>query len=177
VNADDDDPRALVVAHHHPGWLRVRARRFEEDDAARDAVSRALHSVEGVARVASSSDTGSLLVEYDADQTDVRVILSALCESTGLVLRDPSPVRMGAAALFDAARAVDAYVYERTGGRVDIRVAIPAAMGFGSLASLVWSGHRRAPRWDNLLYWCFTLFRELNEAAARDGERGSDPAH
>jgi hypothetical protein len=154
---------ALVVAHHHPGRLRVRSRVFECDDALREATERWLSEQPGVRGVRSHAPTGSVRVDYDPRRTDAGTLLTATAARVGAVIAEPSRGAPPAQKLFDAARLLDAQILESSGGRVGLGVVIPLALGIGSFGSFFWSVHTRAPRWDNLLYWGMQLFRILNE--------------
>jgi hypothetical protein len=162
--------RSLVVAHHHPGRLRVRARALEGDAQLRRAACAAIAEIEGE-RSAHDTQTGSVLVEYDPERVDASALLATLAEATALTIAPPQartrPARSTAHDVFEAARALDRHVARWTGGRVDLRVAVPATLGAASVASLLLGGQARTPRWDNLLYWGFTLFHTLNERARR----------
>jgi hypothetical protein len=51
-------------------------------------------------------------------------------------------------------------------------MAVPLALGLGSIGSFLFSAHRRAPRWDNLLYWSVQFLVLLNaDARARRPDR------
>lgn len=162
--------RSLFVAHHHPGRLRVRARALEGDARLRRVACAAIADLEGV-RSARDTETGSILVEYDPERVDAGALLAAMAEATALTIALPEPpgrpARSTAHEVFETARALDRHVAQWTGGRVDLRVAVPATLGVASIASLLLSGQALTPRWDNLLYWGFTLFQTLNERTRR----------
>jgi hypothetical protein len=167
-----DLKRSLVVAHHHPGRLRLRARALEEDPQLRDHAVEALADVDGVTS-ARGSAIGSVLVEYDPRRVDAGTLLSTVVAATSLAIAPPPSPDMPARIVALAAQRLDEHVAEWSGGRFDMRIAVPAALAAASFASLLWSDHRRAPRWDNLLYWSFTLFRALNDSRLdEDGGRG-----
>jgi hypothetical protein len=159
--ARDEGP--LVVAHHHPGRLRVRSRTFEWDDARREATLRWLAGHHGVRSVSAHAPTGSFLVLYDRAATDAGALLAAIAAHARLDIAE-RPLRAAPAqTIFDAARALDEQLLESSSGRFGLGVIVPMALGIGSLGSLVWSAHQRAPRWDNLLYWAVQFFWALNE--------------
>lgn len=163
-----DPERSLVVAHHHPGRLRVRARVLERDPALRRRAAAAVESLDGVSS-AIDGPTGSVLVEYDPARVDAGALLDAIASAAALWIAPPPAPASPARAVFAAGRALDAHVADWTGGRFGLRVAVPAALAAGSLATIAFGGWR-APRWDSLLYWSFTVFRALNdEHAASDG--------
>lgn len=154
----------LVVAHHHPGRLRVRSPRFEVDQALRDAIERWLAEHPGVRAVSSEGTAGSVLVVYDPTSTDAGELLIAIATRTRMVVLEQEPREAPARRVFAAARALDRLVSDASGGRFGLGVAFPAALGLGSIASFVLSSHARPPRWDNLLWWGWQLFREFSES-------------
>jgi hypothetical protein len=155
--------RQLVVAHHHPGRLRVRSRSFERDPALVETIERWLTEQPGVREVRSHAPTGSILVAYDPSRADVGELLVAIAARTCLALVEPSAAGPPAQRIFDAARGLDDRVLELSGGRFGLGIVVPVALGLGSIASFVSSAHVRAPRWDNLLYWAVQMFRAMNE--------------
>jgi hypothetical protein len=157
--------RALVIAHHHPGRLRVRSRAFESDAPVLEATERWLAEQPGVVAVRVHGATGSVLVAYDPLQTDAGELLSAIAAHARLFMDEPVLSGAPAQRLYDAARALDDRIFRWSEGRVGLGLVIPIALAAGSVGSLLWSAHRRVPRWDNLLYWAVQFFRALNHDA------------
>jgi hypothetical protein len=163
VNGDARDEETLVVAHHHPGRLRVRSRRFEADAALRERIERWIGEQPSVLEARSDAATGSILMVYDPAGADAGGLLVALAEHARLVI-DEAPSRAGR--ILEAARALDEHVVTSSGGHFGLDVAVPLAFGLGSIGSFVWSAHLRAPRWDNLFYWGVQLWRLIHEGHA-----------
>jgi hypothetical protein len=157
------DEGQLVVAHHHPGRLRLRSRRFEGDDALRESTLRWLAEQPGVMDVRSDAKTGSMLVAYDLARVDAGCLLASVAERARLAVDEPAPLGQ---MLLEATRDLDKRVLESSGGRFGLGIAIPLAMGIGSVGSFVWSAHLRAPRWDNLIYWGVQFFHMRGEGHA-----------
>jgi hypothetical protein len=153
--------RSLVVAHHHPGRLRVRARALQADPELRRRVADAVAATHGVSSVADAA-TGSVLVEYDPRCVDAGALLREITATASLSIEPPAPPRSPAHTVFESARALNAHVAEWSAGRFDLRFAVPAALAAGSLAAVAF-GAPKAPRWDSLVYWSFTVFRALND--------------
>jgi hypothetical protein len=153
----------LVVAHHHPGRLRVRSPRFELDERLLDATQRWLAEHPGVRGACSDATAGSILVAYDPSRIDAGELLVAIATRARLVVVEREPREAPAKRIFAAVRAVDGFVLDASGGRFGLGIAFPTALGLGSIASFLMSPHPRAPRWDNLLWWGLEAFRLLNE--------------
>lgn len=153
----------LVVAHHHPGRLRVRAPRFELDERLLQATQRWLAEHAGVESVSADSGTGSILIAYDASQTDAGELLVAIAAHTRLLVVKREPREPAARRVFHAVRELDGLMLGASGGRFGLGVVFPAALGVSSVATFILSSHARAPRWDNLLWWAMQAFHALNE--------------
>lgn len=170
--------RPLFVTHHHPGRLRVRSPVFDREPKLIETLAGWLAEQAGVRLVQRGAHSGSLLVGYDASRTDGGRLLEAMAQRGRLDVAMPRPSTPPAQAIFDAARALDRQVAGWSGGRFDLRLAVPVALGLGSVASFFVSDHRRIPRWDNLLYWSVHFFRTLHDDAherrppARPGAAG-----
>jgi hypothetical protein len=163
MRAEPPGDRQLVVAHHHPGRLRIRSRTFECEPALAETIERWLSEQPGVREVRSHPPTGSVLVTYDPSCADVGELLVAIAARTCLSIAEPATPGPPAQRILDAARGLDDRVLELSGGRFGLGLVVPLALGAGSIASFFASAHRRTPRWDNLLYWAVQLFRALNE--------------
>jgi hypothetical protein len=153
----------LVVAHHHPGRLRVRSPRFELDERLLEATQRWLAERPGVRSACSDATAGSILVAYDPSCTDAGELLVAIATRARLVVVEREPREAPARRIFAAVRAFDGLVLDASGGRFGLGLVFPTALGLGSIASFLMSPHPRAPRWDNLLWWGMEAFRVLNE--------------
>jgi hypothetical protein len=159
------DDRPLFVTHHHPGRLRVRSPLFDRDPKLSETLAGWLTEQAGVRLVQRGAQTGSLLVGYDPSRTDGGRLLEGMARRGELDITVPPRPGIPAQGIFDAARALDRQVAAWSDGRFDLRLALPVALGLGSVASFFVSDHRRIPRWDNLLYWSVHFFRTLNEDA------------
>ena len=175
---EDHDQGTLVLAHHHPGRLRVRVRSgaFEEDHATLESIARWLSKQPGVRTVCTHARTGSVLVTYDPSEIEAGELFVGIASHGHLHIaearpRGPRPAQT----VFAAFRALDDFVLRRSEGRWGLGVVFPLVLGVGSLGSFLFSAHRRAPRWDNLLYWSVQLFRSMNEEQERAPRQPGDP--
>jgi hypothetical protein len=81
--------------HHVPGRLRVRAKAFRCDNAARGATLRKLRTLEGVRTVRLNAKAGSVTVCYDVGKTHSQAILDFMEQEClrALAVVEPRPRR------------------------------------------------------------------------------------
>lgn len=175
-----DRSHELVVAHHHPGHLRLRSRALEGRAGAERAatVVGPLRAIEGVLDVRTSALTGAILVRYDVKRVGPDVIVEAVSQSVGLAVgsgkhEQGDEDRLAYIAI-DVVRELNVLMQELTHHRADLRILVPAALaGLG-----VWSAAEhgiRIPPWDNLLYWSYAVFVAANDPAVHRDGRASLP--
>jgi hypothetical protein len=157
----------LRLAHHHPGRIRVRAETLL-DEAGFSRMAPVRESA-GVLRVSHAPVTGSVVVEYDPNVTDSTALLDRLCELGGFEgvvdeaedrgsRREPEQVVIRIAkGLNDAAR-------ELSQENADLKTLAPAALASAAVVSFFVSKHERTPRWDNLLWWSYSVFMDWHRA-------------
>ncbi len=164
----------LWVVHHHPGRLRVRAPEFRQEEGLVASIQEAMEGIGGVSDAVYSPASGSLLIEYEPGLVSVGELLALMVEVGGFSGaidvgdRQRDPRELGGAVLEGAERLSQA-VSELSGGRADLRLLVPLAIASVSAYSLLRGPGPRLPRWDNLLWWSYSLFTDLHRRGARDG--------
>jgi len=181
--ANDAAPtEALELVHHHPGRLRVRADVLRDDAELAEAIARELEALPGIVRVTSNARTGSVLVEYEPGLAEPEGIVERIARTAHLMSpfdpRAARPVARPASALIDGARGLNSIVEELTGSRADLRSIVPAALAGAAAYSFVYGKGPRLPRWDNLLWWSYSVFaslhaREISRAGAAPPPEGA----
>jgi Heavy metal associated domain 2 len=152
----------ITLVYHHPGRLRVRGDELVRSTSLAGRMQEALSQIGGVARVAHNATSGSLLVEYAPERIDADAILGALADA-GVRLEAPLPRPDAQRALVGAARELNSQVGQATRGAADLHGVVSFALGVGAVTSLVLGRQPRWPRWDSLLYWSYTFFRDVHE--------------
>lgn len=151
----------LELVHHHPGRLRVRAEVFRGQDAPASLAREAALGLPGVTRFEHSSRTGSILIEYEPGHGQADRILDAVATAAGIC---PCPegalarARSPALLAVGAVQELNSIAEELTGHRADLRSLVPAGLAALGAYSFVTSGEHRLPRWDNLLWWSYSVF-------------------
>lgn len=164
-------PAPLRLVHHHPGRLRVRADAFLGDAAVFEVVRAEVSTIAGVARITHNPGAGSVLVEYIPGLADPDDIVDRIARAAGLgeVLDDVTARtrrRDPAEGVARAVRGVDGVVRLLGDERVGLGLAVPAALASAAVVSLALMDRKDLmPRWDNLLWWSYSLFRDWNERA------------
>jgi Heavy metal associated domain 2 len=162
---------ALMLVHHHPGRLRVRAsifRHIGEGAAVSARVLEALGAMVGVTRCEHNARTGSLLIEYEPDLAEPDAIAACIADTAGIARADTGAMvhRDPGRFVIDAAREINDVVHELTGFRADLRTMIPAGLAATAAFAFAQQKGKRLPRWDNLLYWSYNVFVSLHGAGA-----------
>ena len=176
------DGGPLRLVHHHPGRIRARSGVFVGGDAALLRVRGALRALPGVLEVSHRAFTGSVLVEYDPGLAEPDDLLLAMASAAGLssILEEGGANRDPAESGREVARGfsrLNATIGELTGGRTDLTLLVPIALASVSAYSLAFSKEDRLPRWDNLLWWSYSIFRDFHgRPRASEKPSGARPA-
>lgn len=149
-----------------------------EGSAAASELKTALRGLPGVRRVEHSAFTGSVLIEYEPGQVEPDALLSRAAQAAGLdgvsdEATPPDP-RAPAKGVAMTARVLDEVARALSGDRTDLRMLVPAALAGAAVFSFL----RRPvlPRWDNLMWWSYSTFRDLNHDALEHADR-ADLSH
>lgn len=167
----------LRLVSHFPGRLRVRAEMFRVMPEVADEVVARLREEAAVTGVEASPVTGSLLVLYNPGALQLPRLVQLIVRTgrlAGLEVdasedwtkREPPGERLRV-----AIEQLNLRMREATGGRVDGRVAVPAALLVGGLGLLL-----RAPivpNWWDLTFWAYTTFHNMNPHPPRPPTRGA----
>lgn len=178
---EHEEACVLRLVHHHPGRLRLRSPAFVDGDAAAARARDALLGSGAVLDVAHDERTGSLLIAYEPGRIAPDALAACAAEATGLRFVPgvpPCPERSHGARLIDACRDLNAATRELTGSRLELRLAVPAALaGISALTFFIDKGGR-LPRWDSLAYWSITFFAMLHgrEISAHPPAAGGEQA-
>jgi hypothetical protein len=167
----------LRIVSHFPGRLRVRAETFRVLPEVAEEVARRLAEEPGVELVKTSPVTGSLVVTYDPRALQLPRLVQILVRIAGLhglevdTRHDPNAPEDGTR-LRQALDLLNRSVRGKSGGRLDLKVALPGTLGSIGVAMLL-GGKRRIPEWYDLVFWSFVTFCNLNAGSAR-GAREDD---
>ncbi|HEY1695292.1 MAG TPA: hypothetical protein VGG39_24155 [Polyangiaceae bacterium] len=158
----------LRLVSHFPGRLRVRADTFRSAPAVTDEVLARLREEPAVTSTTSSALTGSILVLYDPEALQLPKLVQIIVVTGGLsglefdaandwMQKPPTGDRLrGAIGVFNER------MREATGGRMDGRVVVPAALLAGGLSLLF--KRPMLPNWFDLTFWAYTTFNNMNPA-------------
>lgn len=172
----------LRIVSHFPGRLRVRAETFRVLPEVAEEVSHRLNEEPGVSAVKTSRVTGSLVVTYDPRELQLPQLVQVLVRIAGLhglevdTRHDPNAPEDGAR-FRHALGLLNRSLVGKSGGRLDLKVAVPGTLGSLGVAMLL-GGRRRTPEWYDLVFWSFVTFCNLNakSAGAARSDHGGPPS-
>jgi len=134
-----------------------------------EKVVESLTRENGVLDARVSSTTGSLVIRYDTHSVQLPRLIHAVLAAggfSGVAVDAPLfglPTMAGGERVRAAIAKVNAELELTTGGKVDLRTAVPGTLaGLGLLFFLF--RNRRIPEWYDLLFWSFVTFVNLNPA-------------
>ena len=177
------EPRArdrLRLVSHFPGRLRVRAETFRVMPEVADEVAVRLREEPAVTGAEPSRITGSLLVLYDPGRLQLPRLVQIIVRTghlSGLEVdatEDWTKREAPGERLRVAIGGLNRRMREASGGRLDGRVAIPAALLAGGIGLLL-----RAPivpNWWDLTFWAYTTFHNMNPPPPRPPAREAGDA-
>jgi hypothetical protein len=174
------EDRLRVVAHL-PGRLRVRANTFRVLPEVGEEVVARVREEPGVSSATASEITGSVLVLYDPQETQILRLLRTIVRTGGLAgvevdRDDRTPPAPPGVRVRSALGRLDARVRDVTGGQLDVRAAVPATLalfGLGTLAAT--AAAPRMPEWYDLIFWSFVTFCNLNPQQQGGVAGGAEP--
>jgi hypothetical protein len=165
------------IVSHAPGRMRVRLHEEHRSPAALEQIERDLRVRDGVESVATNARTGSVLVHYDHHALS-KDDLKAMLYDVGLVARDllgadqvPEDLGGGvvehsttATGLLDALTDLDRRLSDLTGGKLDVKLLVPAGLGLLALRQVATSGLGLAEVPGYVLLWyTFDSFYKLHQ--------------
>ena len=177
-----DGARHGHIVSHTPGRMRVRLHHEQRDPAALAEIGRGLSGQAGVASVSTDARTGSVLVNYDRQALSKAMLIDMLYD-VGVVARDllgaeevpedlgreqvdrgVAPHSTGATGVLDAVTDLDHKISELTGGKVDLKLLVPAGLGLLALRQIALNGLGLAQVPGYVLLWyTFDSFYKLHQ--------------
>jgi len=157
----------LRLVSHFPGRLRVRAETFRVLPEVASEVVASLSAEPGVREVQSSPVTGSLLVIYEPRELQLPRLVQLLVRAGELggievdASEDWSKHPTQGARVRETVSAWNESIQKLTGGKVDLRAAVPGSLAAAGAAMFL-AGRRRIPEWYDLLFWGYVTFTNLN---------------
>jgi hypothetical protein len=170
------------IVSHAPGRTRVRLHPEHRDPATLKQIEDGLSGRAGVGSVSTDARTGSVLIHYDARalaRDDLRAVLRDVgVVALGLVGADEAreelggergprgvaPHSSGAVSVLDALTDLDHRISRLTGGKVDLKLMVPAGLGLLALRQIAANGLGLAQVPGYVLLWyTFDSFYKLHQ--------------
>jgi len=173
-----DEPLRLV--HHHPGYLRIRAAAFLQQEEGSPMVTSARSAAESVAGFRSWSlnpKTGSVVIEYDPGAVEPDDLLKHIAKCAGfrgveVATRTKMNRQELVSGFLNTMEDINHVFDQLTGGRADLRELAPAALAAVSVVSFLLNQNRgRLPEWSGALYHSYRVFMHWHRREVRTRER------
>jgi hypothetical protein len=180
------------VVSQAPGRIRVRLHREHRSSADLQQIERDLSQQDGVTSVATNARTGSVLVHYDRHALSNDDLMPMLHDA-GIVAAEilgadevAEDLAEGvvehsstASGIMDALTDLDRRLSEATGGRVDIKLLVPAGLSLLALRQIMTSGFGLAEVPGYVLLWyTFDSFYKLHQRkSVAIAEKAAEQAH
>ena len=178
----------VKVVHALPGRVRLKVRELKENPALAGAVQKRLAGIRGVQLVDANSLTGSVLVTYFAEGSEV---LEAICgalsplfpalnveqfqaEMTAFQAQLRPSTNGSSGERIQLDRSISGFfgslnsgVGGATGG-VDLKVLLPLGLVFLGFRSLIFSERLAVPAWYDFFWFAFGTYLALNTDAGAE---------
>lgn len=169
--ASTDGLRHAHIAHHIPGRMRLVIQEARRDVGFLLDAAERIRQLAAVLEVDPNPATGSLVVLYEGDGSELAAAVAEVGIREGLYMLAPQIERLARAVSMELgvsqaartvlalARAADRELSRATGGWLDLRALLPLGAAGASFV-----GRRRGPtpRWLTLAIFAFTSFEALH---------------
>lgn len=176
------------IVHFTPGRLRVRVEELRDEPVKAQQVQQMLVELDGVQKATVNPLTGSVLIQYDAEDPESFDALLRTAKQFGFLPTDVDTqqirVRMGIhsngdsnghngtspqlrneiVTLFSAA---NTKVAEATGGTSDLKVLVPVGLVVAGLLKLFFTKRPTMPNWYDYFWFAFSIFTVFNISARK----------
>ncbi len=166
-----EEVRTATVAHAIPGRIRVRLDKTLRSPDTVNSLVNALAQVEGMRLVQGNPVTGSLLLLYDPERLNLEQLFAAAQAANIKVIvpeaaAPPPPsgeVSAIATRINAAFSRLDRAMATYTGGKVDVKLLIPAGLAATAMRQIVTSApNLTAVPWYVLLWYSFDFYSKYN---------------
>jgi Heavy metal associated domain 2 len=176
----------LRLVHHHPGYLRARAKAFEstEGEAVVAAARAAAESTAGFRSWSHNPKTGSIVVQYEPGAVDPDDLIKRIATAAGLSGVESDSATNSAtemnreelvSAFMDKVQDINGVIGHAMGGRADLRELAPMALVVTSVVSFVLNDKRgRLPNWNSALYHGYRIFMHWHRREQRARESSTN---
>ena len=173
-----DEP--LLLVHHHPGYVRIRAEAFrqaEEGSAIVTAAQTAADTVPGFRSWSFNPKTGSAVIQYETGKVEPDDLLKHIAKRAGfrdveIATRTKVNRQEAVSQFLSTIQGINRVIDQLSGGRADLREVAPAALAAMSIVSFILNQNRgRFPEWSGLLYHSYRVFMHWHRPEVRTRER------
>jgi hypothetical protein len=147
----------IQTAHLLAGRVRFRVARLQDNPQLCTDLARRLSQIEGVRQVGASACSGSVLIHFDQDTVQADLLAAAIVRLLGLEeeLRAPPTPKL-VEQLHDLGSALNRATLEESRGLIDLKTALPLALGAVGLVRLA---NPSIPKWPApiaMIWWAYS---------------------
>jgi hypothetical protein len=157
----------IRTLHLLPGRVRFEIPKLKGNAAACEQLATAIGRLEGVEGAEVNAVTGTVLIRFDAAKLEPELLVAALVRLLDLEheMENPPPAAAGRE-MVRVARALDRAVYDRTGGLLDLRTALPIGLAGLGVYRLMARKGTALPAAATLIWWAYSFMRRGSGASA-----------
>jgi len=147
----------IRTLHLLPGRVRFEVPKLRGDRGGGDRLTAALERLEGVYEVRCTPRVGTVLVRFDHTRLQPELLVAAMVRLLGLEAEmETAPQSRASRELREAANALDRAVFDSTGGVLDLRTAVPLALGALGVYRIVTRQGAMLPAGATLVWWAYS---------------------
>lgn len=158
------DSNKVTVKHAIPGRVRVASERLKKSEVGEVLLDQ-LEKVDGIESIKINTQTGSLLLNYNPEMLEEEILIMALIT----LIEEKKEHKKNSSTLFSELKlmkeSVDYALMEKTGGKLDLKGAIPAVLIAVAIKKLITTKTLGTPSSLTLLYWAYNQITKNEERA------------
>ncbi len=152
------------VLHSMPGRIRFLIPMLEaQDSKVIDAVKNELSELPEIKEVDINSVTGTLVLQYNAEEIDAAIVCGILLKLLGLEdVLDAQPQSLAQKELSLIGTSLNRQVYNSSAGVLDLTSSLAITLFLLGMYKIIIQKERTTPGGFSLLWWAYVIFQSGN---------------